>query len=220
MGIFDIMGPIMIGPSSSHTAGATKIGYYAYRIYDREFKEVEIHLYNSFADTGKGHGTDKAIVAGLLGIRPDDEKIINSFSIAEERGIKLKFFYHHDTDLHSNLVRILFPGLERFQITGISTGGGKVKIIEINGSKIEFEGKHETLILIHKDVPGIFGHFSTVLGNENINIAYLHAVRDAETEKAISLLKLDAHCPDDVITKIYENSNIIKVTRIEKIKFD
>jgi L-serine dehydratase len=220
MGIFDIMGPIMIGPSSSHTAGAAKIGYYAYRIYDREFSEVEVHLYNSFADTGKGHGTDKAIVAGLLGIMPDDERIIDSFEIAEERGIKVKFFYHHDTDRHSNLARILFLGSEPTEITGISIGGGKIKIIEMNGSKIEYEGRHEALLLIHKDAPGIFGHFSTVLGNEKINIAYLHSVRDAETEKAMSILKLDNHCPDYVIAKIYEEPNIIKVTRIEKINFD
>lgn len=220
MGIFDIMGPIMIGPSSSHTAGAVKIGYYAYRIHDREFNEVEIHLYNSFADTGKGHGTDKAVVAGILGIKPDDERIIDSFKIAEERGIKVKFFYHHDTDLHSNLVRILFLGSEPTEITGVSIGGGKVKIIEMNGTKMEFKGKHEVILIIHKDVPGIFGYFATILGNENINIAYLNAFRDVETEKAISFLKLDSHCDDHVLTKIYENPNIIKVTRIEKIKFD
>ena len=220
MSIFDIMGPIMIGPSSSHTAGAAKIGYYAYRIYDKEFKEVEVHLYNSFADTGKGHGTDKAIVAGLLGIMPDDERIIDSLKIAEEKGIKVKFFYHHDVDQHSNLARIFFLGSEPTQISGISMGGGKIKIIEMNGTKIEFEGKHEALLLIHKDAPGIFGFFATILGKENINIAYLNSVRDAETERAMSLLKLDTHCPDHVIAKIYEDPNIIKITRIEKIKFD
>ena len=220
MGIFDIMGPIMIGPSSSHTAGAAKIGYYAYRIYDKEFNEVEIHLYNSFADTGKGHGTDKAVVAGLLGIRPDDERIIDSLRTAEERGIKVKFFYHHDIEQHSKLVQIVFLGSEPTQISGISTGGGKIKIIEMNGAKIEFEGKHETLVIILNDAPGIFGFITTLLGNEKINIAYLNAVRDAETERALSLLKLDAHCPDHVIAKICEDPNIIKVTRIEKIKFD
>lgn len=220
MGIFDIIGPIMIGPSSSHTAGAAKIGYYAYRIYDKEFKEAEVHLYNSFANTGKGHGTDKAIVGGLLGIRPDDERIIDSLSIAEKRGIKVKFFYHHDIDQHSNLAKIVFPGPEQTRITGISIGGGNIKIIELNGAKIDFEGKDEILILIHRDTPGVFGLFATLLGNEKINIAYMHAVRDAETENAVALLKLDSHCPDCVIAKIYEHPDIIKVTRIEKINFD
>ncbi len=216
MSIFDVMGPIMIGPSSSHTAGAVRIGLYAQNIYDREFKNVEIHLYNSFAVTGKGHGTDKAIVGGLLGMKMDDDRIVNSFNIADKKGLKYKFFYHHDPEKHPNLAEIIFCDKEPCSVTGISVGGGKISIIEINGNKVDFSGRHEYLLLTYKDVPGMVGLIGTMLGNENINIAYLQISRDAGKEITFALLKLDSHCPDNILKRLRETDNIFKVTRIEK----
>jgi len=214
------MGPIMIGPSSSHTAGAVKIGLYAHRIYDKDFKNVEIHLYNSFAVTGKGHGTDKAIVGGLLGMKMDDERIINSFEIAKKRGVNVKFFSHHDNEKHPNMAKIIFCDDEPFSISGVSVGGGKISIIEINGKKVDFSGRHEYLILSYKDVPGMVGLIGTLLGNENINIAYLQISREADKEVTLALFKLDSHCPDNILAKLKENTNIFKVTRIEKLNID
>jgi L-serine dehydratase len=214
------MGPVMIGPSSSHTAGAVRIGLYARRIYDKEFKNLEIHLYNSFAITGKGHGTDKAIVGGLLGMKMDDDRIVNSFSIAKKAGIKYNFFYHHDPEKHPNLAKIIFCDDEPYSISGISVGGGKISIIEINGKEVDFSGRHEYLILSYKDVPGMVGKIGTLLGDENINIAYLQISRDASEEKTLALFKLDTHCPDNIVAKLKEDKNIFKVTRIEKLSLD
>ena len=220
MSIFDVMGPIMIGPSSSHTAGAVRIGFYAKKIYDNTFSKVEIHLYNSFATTGKGHGTDKAIVGGLLGMKIDDENVVNSIKIAEKKGIKINFYYHYDDEKHPNLARIVFCDEEPFSVSGISIGGGKVSIIEINGNKVEFTGRHEYLLLSYKDVPGMVGFIGTLLGNENINIAYIEVTRDASRGDTFALLKLDSHCPDDILLKLRKSDNIYKVTRIEKLITD
>lgn len=220
MSIFDVMGPIMIGPSSSHTAGAVRIGLFARAIYEKQFKNVEIHLYNSFATTGKGHGTDKAIVGGLLGMTMDDDRIVDSLKIAEKKGKNIKFYFHIDTDKHPNLARIIFCDEEPFSISGISIGGGKVSIIEINGNKVEFTGRHEYLLLTYKDVPGMVGYIGTMLGNENINIAYLQINRDASQGNTFALLKLDSHCPDKILKQLQTKEDIYKVTRIEKLSID
>ncbi len=210
----------MIGPSSSHTAGAVRIGLYARRIYDREFKNVEVHLFNSFAVTGKGHGTDKAIIGGLLGMRMDDDRIVNSFKIAEKKGLLFKFFYHTDQEKHPNLAKIIFTETDPYSVSGISVGGGKISIIEINGNKVDFSGRHEYLLFSYKDVPGMVGLIGTMLGNARINIAYLQISRDAGKETTFALFKLDSHCPDEILTRLRETENIFKVTRIEKLNID
>jgi len=220
LSISDVMGPIMIGPSSSHTAGAVRIGLYARRIYDMDFKNVEIHLYNSFAVTGKGHGTDKAIVGGLLGMKMDDDRIVNSFKIAEKKGLEFKFFYHTDSEKHPNLAKIIFADKEPYSVSGVSVGGGKINIIEINGNNVEFSGRHEYLLFSYKDVPGMVGRIGTILGNERINIAYLQISRDAGKETTFALFKLDSHSPDEILKKLRGTENIYKVTRIEKLNID
>jgi L-serine dehydratase len=218
LSIFEVMGPVMIGPSSSHTAGASKIGYYAKNIFGEKFDRVEIHLYNSFAETGKGHGTDRAIIGGLLGMGMDDENLVKSFEMAEEKGINFTFYYHSEPEKHPNLAKIIFKeGDSTFSVSGISIGGGKIQITEINGTDVSFTGRHEYLLLNYLDVPGMVGFIGSLLGNENINIAYLQVSRDASAGTTLALLKLDDHCPDHILEKLKKNENIYKIKRIEKM---
>jgi L-serine dehydratase len=218
LSIFDVMGPIMIGPSSSHTAGASRIGYFARRIYAKPFSKVKIELYNSFAETGKGHGTDRALIGGLLEMKMDDQDITRSFEIAEERKIDYSFSYHLDPEKHPNLAKIIFiDGEKEFSISGISIGGGKVEIIEINGVEVNFTGRHEYLLLTYKDIPGMIGFIGTTLGRKNINIAYLQVSRDAAKNITFALLKLDNPCNGTILDEFKKNKNIFEVKRIEKI---
>ena len=144
MAIFDIIGPIMVGPSSSHTAGANRIGYMATLVYGKPFQSVEIKLYNSFASTGHGHGTGRAIVAGLMGMKMDDERIPDAFEIAKEKKISYYFRKSYKADHHPNEVRLVFNrGREdSFLIRGISIGAGKAKITQVQEDYVEFGGEH------------------------------------------------------------------------------
>ncbi|HZL82480.1 MAG TPA: L-serine ammonia-lyase, iron-sulfur-dependent subunit beta, partial [Candidatus Deferrimicrobium sp.] len=158
MAIFDVMGPIMIGPSSSHTAGAAKIGYLAQRVYGKPVRRTHIILYNSFAETGRGHGTDKAILGGILGLRVDDPRIKQSYDIAAQEGVDVAFEQAIDPEKHPNCSSITFTdpdGDHPFVVEGISVGGGSVKIVGINGARVDFSGKHNLLFVTYRDVPGM-----------------------------------------------------------------
>ena len=220
MSLFDVIGPVMIGPSSSHTAGAAKIGFLAQSVLGKPFLKARITLYNSFAKTGLGHGTDKAIVGGLLGFRMDDERIARSLEIAKENKIEIEFIYEQDPEKHPNEVRIEFFSKSPepiLTISGQSIGGGAAKIVEINDTPVWFGGKHDVLIIQYKDVPGMVGFFGEVLGDHQINIAYMDITRDAVTEKAMALLKLDQYCPDEVVKIIRQNTNVLDVISIRRL---
>jgi L-serine dehydratase len=220
MGIMDVIGPIMIGPSSSHTAGAAKIGFLARLIYGKEIKELEITLYNSFAKTGKGHGTDKAIIGGLLGMKMDDERIPESFEVAKANGITFRFLQEQDPEKHPNETKIDFidqSSKQRFSVSGYSIGGGNAKIVEINGVKVEFGGKHDMLLVSYKDVPGMIGYIGEVLGDNHINIAYVQISRDAIIGEAMAILKLDDYCTSDIVDKLCENQNIVSAISFPRL---
>lgn len=218
MSLFDVMGPIMIGPSSSHTAGAARIGLFARLIYAGEFKKVRIVLYNSFSDTGIGHGTDKAVVGGLLGMKMDDPGLRDSFESARKNGLDFSFEFVEDIDKHPNYVRIIFQGKERdFSVGGVSLGGGKIKIVELNGMEVDFGGRHDLLILEYRDIPGMIGFIGDVLGNAAINIAYVQISRDANEGCTLAVLKLDQYPSDSVIEKIRSNGDVFTVTAIKKM---
>lgn len=171
-GIFDVMGPIMIGPSSSHTAGAVRIGRLARKICGKDFVEVIFHLHGSFAQTYLGHGTDKALVAGVLGMMPDDERIRNSFDIAKENNIPFKFVKIDLGDIHPNSVKIemRYKDGRISHITGSSIGGGNIKIIEIDGLKIDFTNEFPTIILKYSEQKGVISFVSTLLAENGYNI--------------------------------------------------
>jgi len=220
MSIFDVMGPIMIGPSSSHTAGAAKIGYLAHRIYGRPISKVRITLYNSFAETGPGHGTDKAILGGILGLRVDDPRIKISFEIAAHAGIEVTFEQAINPEKHPNCASIAFSDLagnHPFVVEGISIGGGAVKIIGINGTRVDFSGKHNLLFVTYRDAPGMMALFGDALGTRGINVAYAQISRDKNSGEAMAIMKLDQSCPDELVRYFKSHPEITDVVAISRL---
>ena len=206
---FDILGPIMIGPSSSHTAGAARLAKISREIAgDEKFNKVEFYLHGSFAKTYRGHGTDKALVAGILGFNPDDERLKDSFRIAKENDIEIEFIA---TDLgyqHPNTVKIVFkyPHKNDFCVQGSSIGGGNVIINEINGDILEFTGVYPTMILKYPDKKGIISKISSILSEADINIATMKVSREGNV--ATMLCELDVGLDDKVVKEISDLSEI------------
>ena len=170
--IFDVMGPIMIGPSSSHTAGAARIGRLAKKICGKDFTKVVFHLHGSFAKTYMGHGTDKALVAGALGMLPDDENLRDSFEIAKKRNVNYSFEQVDLGDVHPNSVKVemFYEDGRVSYVIGSSIGGGNIKIIDIDGLKIDFTNAFPTLILKYNEQKGIISFVSTLLAENEYNI--------------------------------------------------
>ena len=165
--VFDIIGPVMIGPSSSHTAGAVRIGKIVYSIFNDEPTEVEFQLFNSFAKTYRGHGTDLALVAGILGMDTDDPEIPNSLEIAHKRGIKVVWSIQKDSNApHPNTTKITIKNDHKtISVTGVSIGGGNIQVTELNGFSVSLSMNTPTIIIVHQDVPGMIAHvtISTLL---------------------------------------------------------
>lgn len=193
--IFDIVGPNMIGPSSSHTAGACRLGKVAYKISEGNIKEVTFLLHGSFATTYRGHGTDKALVGGILGFDPDDERIKGSFEKAREKGIDFKFVMEDLGDVHPNTVKIIVTknGGNIVEILGSSIGGGNIIVTEINGLELEFTGEYTTLIISHIDKPGVIAKVTAILSQYNVNIAFMRVYRHGKGQNAFMIIETDDH---------------------------
>lgn len=213
---FDILGPIMIGPSSSHTAGAARLGKIAATIAEYDIKEVRFLLHGSFAKTYKGHGSDRALVAGILGMDPWDENLRDSLQIAEEKGITFNFEEADLGEVHPNTVKFIIKshsGIET-EITGSSVGGGNILIFDVDGQRVEFTGEYPTLIITHLDVPGMIHKVSTLLFNENINIAFMNVYRKSRGSEASMVVETDSKVDDDIIEKIKALGNIKNIEEI------
>lgn len=180
IGIFDVLGPIMIGPSSSHTAGAARLGKIAGTIVNKPIKEVSFLLHGSFKETYKGHGTDRALVAGILGFLPDNPNLKDSISIANEKGIIIRFLPADLGQVHPNTVKFLIKDIDdiEWEVLGSSIGGGLVEIHEINGKKVKITGEYPTIITCHNDVPGTVSKISTLFYENKINIAFMSLGRN------------------------------------------
>ena len=217
--IFDIIGPIMIGPSSSHTAGACRIGYTAQNIIKVPVTEVTFTLYGSFAKTYRGHGSDIALLAGFLGIKPDDERLVDAFKIAENRGLAYAFIPSDDDTPHPNTVKITAKTnrLETWEIIGISIGGGKMIINSINGIDVQYSGDYNTLVTNHKDSSGMLSKISTLLSEHRINIAFMKLFREEKGQKAIGIIETDETIPQEVLNELTHIDGMIHVNLIEKI---
>ena len=209
-GVFDVIGPIMIGPSSSHTAGAARLGLTARKIAGEEIKEVVFYLHGSFAKTYSGHGTDKALVAGVLGLEPDDERIKNSCQLAQEKGLLYSFREKDLGEVHPNTVLIAMETAsgQRWEVTGSSLGGGKVRIISINDLEVEFSGEYTTLITFHQDRPGIIADISAVLAKYKINVAFMRVFRLNRSANAVLIAETDEDISNAVLTEIEKNAYI------------
>ena len=217
--IFDIIGPIMIGPSSSHTAGACRISYTAYRIIKKDITQVTFVLYGSFAKTYKGHGTDLALLGGIQGFKPDDARIVDAYAHANRRGLKYNFEISSDETTHPNTVKIIATTSEgkEWCFIGESIGGGKMQLIHINGIDILFTGAYNTLITHHLDSPGMLAKISTVISNHQINIANMKLYREVRGEKAIGIIEIDEAIDTSAITELQSISGVNYVNLIEKV---
>lgn len=190
--VFDIIGPVMVGPSSSHTAGAARIGKVVHDIFGEKPEKITIDLYESFAKTYRGHGTDVAIVAGLLGMKPDDPRLADSLKIAYEDGIKVAFVPKSDKVDHPNTTKItMIKGNHKLTVTGISIGGGNIQISEINGFKISLSMGTPTYITVHQDVAGMITKVTQAFTKRDINIGTMTVTRESKGEKAIMIIEVD-----------------------------
>ncbi|MEL3908896.1 MAG: L-serine ammonia-lyase, iron-sulfur-dependent subunit beta [Treponemataceae bacterium] len=195
MDIFDIIGPIMVGPSSSHTAGAARIGYVAFRLLGEKPKEARVLLHGSFARTGLGHGTNRAIVAGVLGMRPDDPRLKNSLEIAETKGLAVSFEEVELDEVHPNTAIIYLTGIsgKKKMLEASSIGGGNIQITKIDGHKLSISGRSPTIIVTHKDIPGTISSITRTTGETNYNIFQINIGRDKKGGTAIMTLELDGN---------------------------
>lgn len=214
MNIFDIMGPIMVGPSSSHTAGAARIGFVSRQLLGSEVSSAEILLHGSFAATGKGHGTDKAIVAGLMGMKPDDERIPDAFTIAKEKGIEIKV---GEVVLKTEFANACLLNLNSktgrsLSIVAASLGGGRISIEQIDGIDTRFSGDYPTLIVHNIDQPGHIAEVTSTLAHKSVNIATLNLYRDKRGGYAVMIIETDQDIPESAIKWIEHLEGIIKVT--------
>ena len=217
-GVFDILGPIMIGPSSSHTAGAARIGKIGREIARNEFYGVTFYLHGSFAKTYKGHGTDRALVAGILGMDPADERIKDSLLIAKEKGIKIDIVEKDLGYVHPNTVRLVFhyKDKEDFSLTGSSIGGGSIVITDINGNKVEFTGDYPTILIKYNDRKGAISQISSMLSNKDINIATMQVTR--KDNIATAVVEIDSPVEDEIISQLSSLKEIIYITGLNPIK--
>jgi L-serine dehydratase len=209
----------MIGPSSSHTAGAVRLGKIARIISGEDIKKVQFLLHGSFAKTYKGHGTDKALTAGILGMDPWDEKLNDAISIASTEGKELEFIETDLGDVHPNTVNFIITKQDGdiIRIQGSSIGGGNILITEVDGEKVEFTGEYPTLIIKHKDVPGMVSSITAILYENNINIAFLKVYRSSRGSEATMIFETDSIVTSSVIEKINVLSYIDKVIVINPV---
>jgi L-serine dehydratase len=211
--VFDIIGPIMVGPSSSHTAGAARLGRIAKLIAGGEITGVKFMLHGSFAETYKGHGTDKALVAGILGMEPWDDRLKESMEIAKEKGISIEFLPADLGDVPPNTVKMLITDANGTTTTvvGSSIGGGNIIITEVDGEKIEFTGMYPTLLVRHVDIPGIILRVCEVLYDHRVNIASLKVFRSGKAADASMVFELDDRINENEVKKIKKIPNIMSV---------
>ncbi len=217
MNLFDILGPVMVGPSSSHTAGAVRIGLMSRKLLQDEPVFADIGLYGSFADTGRGHGTDKALCAGLLGYKADDDRIASSLELAKEKGLRIFFSRIDDlADAHPNTAVITLQGKSgaKIVIQASSIGGGRIMINKIDGIDVNFSGEMHTLVVHNFDLPGHVAFVTNILYEYSINIATMHLYRNSKGGYAVMVLETDQHICDELIKKIENHKGIIKVTYI------
>ncbi|MCL2654976.1 MAG: L-serine ammonia-lyase, iron-sulfur-dependent subunit beta [Coriobacteriia bacterium] len=202
--LFDIIGPIMIGPSSSHTAGAVRLGALARAISGAQPTQARIGLVGSFAATGAGHGTRLALVAGLLGMSCDDERIADAFQIAAQQGLNFEFYESELEGAHPNtaILDLSSPEKPDIRVIGSSVGGGNVLVTQIDDYEVETDGALPLLVVSHNDLPGVINAVSGVLADAGINIAGMRVSRESRGEKALMLIEMDSLPTEEVAARV------------------
>ena len=216
MRLFDVLGPVMTGPSSSHTAGAVRIGLTARRLLGSRPLNAEIQLHGSFAATGRGHGTDRALVAGLLGMQPDDPRIPQSFELARQAGLQFSVGSVTLRGAHPNTAVLHLTGEDgrSLEVVGASIGGGRISICQIDGITTNFGADYNTLIVHNLDTPGHVAAVTGCLSDHDINIATMQLYRSTAGGYAVMVLECDQPIPDEVIAELRQKPGIVKVTSL------
>ena len=216
--VFDVLGPNMIGPSSSHTAGAAAIALLARKMIAPPIVKAEFTLYGSFAKTYRGHGTDRALLGGLMGFQTDDKRIPNSFQIARAQGLDFRFTpCTAETEVHPNTVDIRMKNAagQEMTVRGESLGGGKVRIARINGVEVDFTGEYSTVIVVQRDKPGVVAHITKVLSDRGMNIAFMRLFREAKGHTAYTIVESDGRLPEGIDAPLRDNPNVRDVMLLE-----
>jgi len=210
--LLDVVGPVMIGPSSSHTAGAAKLAKTARLIYDKPFSKVRFGLGGSFASTYRGHFTDFALVAGALGMSEDDENLAHSFEIARQQGVEFEFYPTEIPSVYENTARITFVSEDgEYFVEGASLGGGRILVTNINGLACEITATSPTVIVQQHDVKGVVSDVSTILANHNINIGIMKVSRTSRGDKAFCVIECDDIIPQNIVEELRKVNNVISV---------
>ena len=211
MNVFDIIGPVMIGPSSSHTAGAARLGKVAKIMFGKDIKKAHIYMHGSFAKTGKGHGTDKALIAGLLGMEPDNDDLRYSFDIAKEQGMEFEFSAIELENVHPNTVRIILNGEndEKLTMEGSSVGGGCILVYKLNNYEVNLNFENPSIVVVHTDHPGVIAKVTDELYKYGVNICDFHLSRKSKGGEALMTIGMDS-MPD---SKIAEDISAIDFVR-------
>lgn len=217
--VFDVVGPIMIGPSSSHTAGAVRLGELARAVLGSTPVLAEITLHGSFATTGRGHGTDVALIAGLLGFTPDDERIADSFALAEQQGLSFTIHPGDLGEVHPNTALLALTDAEgaTVSVRGSSIGGAQVVVDRLNSYEVELSGDYPVLIVGHLDQPGQVSRISGMLAEADVNIARMRVARERKGAKAIMLLETDTEVDRTTMMRILRLPNVLDVRRIPRV---
>ena len=216
MNVFDIIGPVMIGPSSSHTAGASRAGLVARRLLGESPVKAKITLYGSFAKTYAGHGADKAIIGGILGYDSGDVRIRDSFSYAKKENLEFEFVISDEEAQHPNTAKIELQGADggAVCVTVCSVGGGVVNVVNIDGGDVMFSAEYDTTVIFNEDKAGVIAQISSVFAEFGINIAFMRAFRKYEGKDAIMVIETDQGVDEELTEKLRSLNNIRKVITI------
>lgn len=219
MRVFDILGPVMVGPSSSHTAGACRLAMVARALLDEKPVKAHIRLYGSFAKTYQGHCTDRAIIGGLLGYSPDDDRLRDSFSYADKEGLSYSFEEAESETLHPNSADLILEGqTKKVTVTASSIGGGAIKVVKINGADVDFSAEYPTTILYHKDVRGIIAKYSELFARYGVNIAFMRVYRHKIGSDAITVIESDHSISEELLEKIRNLENVDGAVYLPAVK--
>lgn len=214
--VFDVIGPVMIGPSSSHTAGAVRIGQLARKLFGQAPEKVGFHFYGSFARTYRGHATDVAVLAGVMGMETDNPRIPDAFELAKEIGLDYSFVEAAAVPPHPNTVDIdLYAEGQSMTVQGISLGGGMVQITQVSGFSLRLTGEASALLIFHRDAYGAIASITQLLAMARINISHMEVSRADRGSEALMVIETDQPVPPEVIRFMETQQHINKIIKLD-----
>lgn len=222
LNLFDILGPVMVGPSSSHTAGAVRIGLMARTLLGGKPAEASILLHGSFAETGLGHGTDRALIAGLLGMRPDDLRIPDAFEEAKKAKLKFTIGTVHLRDAHPNtaVIHVTSTTGNKLALEACSLGGGRIMVTKLGGIEVNFTGMYNTLVAHHRDYHGVVAGLTNILSQLQFNVASMSVSRHKRGGDMLTVIEIDQHLKPNQVQFLSELPGILTMAYYDKEEED